>query len=123
MRKLNGGGNAQSTGKLTFIRPGALEEGQSIVGTFLRTIEAGQYDNNVAYVIRLTEGLSVNNVDITAGSEVAINSTGLLRKYMPSVPQGTAIKIVYRGKDKLKNGKTAHSFDLYADMPDELPAA
>ena len=124
MRKLNAGGSNGQSGKLVFFATNQLNVGASISGTYLRTILAGKKAKKEVYIVRLSAPIEYQGDLIPVGTDVGINTDGLLAKYMPEVQTGTDIKLVYLGKVELKNGNTPHSWDIFAADPSDqaLPA-
>ena len=93
-------------GGITYIKPGSLESGTTIAGTYLGlTSNADQF------------GKRNHRIKSSDGSSLVINSTGKLDKLMEKVSAGSEVEIVYLGKTKIQTGpqagKQAHNFDVF----------
>lgn len=122
MRKLNAGGVSGDKGNLNFLTTNKLTIGSSIIGTYLRTIVAGKKKKANVYIVRLSQPFEYQGRTIAVGTDVGVNTDGLLSKHMPEVPAGTEIELQYLGKKDPSDEMSPHGWNILADLPEALPA-
>lgn len=95
----------------SFLAPKDMVVGQELTGIYRGTFQTnGNFGPQIVHKIE------------TADGAIGVNGNGMLNKKLAQVAEGTAVTIVYNGKETIKKGEwkgtKAFQFSVFADVPE-----